>query len=106
MLWIATRLGCLRIFNFGLLTHGLLRLATRKQPNPGCLRKETGCLTKIFFKAPNLPRIECYRCKHLIYRLNTNFSLNREPFRVNTFTVFRDFNIFWSLLEKRKPYRD
>jgi hypothetical protein len=25
---------------------------------------------------------------------------------VNTFTVCRDFNIFWSLLEKRKPYGD
>jgi hypothetical protein len=100
VLWIATRLGCLQIFNFGLFTHGLLRLATRKQPNPGCHRKATGCLTK--FLTRNLPRIECYCFKHLIFRLYSNFSLNGEPYRVNTFTFFRDFIIFWSLLEKRK----
>ena len=82
------------------------KLATRKQPNPGCLRKAIGCLTKFFLKTPNLTRIECYRFKHLIYRLNSNFSLNCEPYRVNPVTVFRNFNIFRCLLEKRKASRD
>jgi hypothetical protein len=90
VLGIATRLGCLRIFKFGLLTRGLLTQNWKPVNNPtpkGCLIKATGCLTKFFLKAPNLKRIECNRFKHLIYRLNSNFSLNCEPYRVNTFTV-------------------
>ena len=44
------------------------------------------------------------------YRFNANFSFRREPYRTNTRTVFRDFNIknliLWNLFEKREPYRD
>ena len=44
------------------------------------------------------------------YRFNANLSFKREPYRTNTLTVFRDFNIknliVMDLLEKREPYRD
>ncbi len=108
MLWIATRLGCLRIFKFGLLARGLLTQNWKPVNNPNriTLERQPVVLPNFFFKAANLTRIECYRFEHLIYRLNSNFSLNCEPYRVNTFSVSCDFNIFWCLLEKREPSRD
>jgi hypothetical protein len=68
--WIATRLGCLRILKFGLLTRGLLTQNWKPVNNPRLFNQ-------FFLKEPNLTRIQCYR--NLIYRLNSIISLNCEP---------------------------